>query len=369
MKIQSHVIPINTKNTPSTSKDSARVYYFSLIEHIQHILKNPTLSSYLYFGPGVFSKSCKELWEGDLWAKSPLFSLPNLVTMQVPFGGNFKDIIKVFIEEVQQLEQGFIMNVNGVLRYNANFECRSCKASKNELINNTFDIYSNGQYQQITNQEFKNISEQQTNLARLQMSSHYGLRLLPASKNVFSSAINRSSGYYQLQETLDKELNALIEEIENARFISDDLEANRLLASIMNIYSLYFSIEQAILNMKIRYYQNASYSIVKSNSDFQDVRFCVSEAVETTLSNDGQPVFRVVKGIIEYKWNDNQVYMFIYLEWLKFLNKFDDLLGCPIYHLQRACKNDFDRIYLISIVSKSPNTLFIHICKFKYSSL
>jgi hypothetical protein len=82
MKIQSHVIPINTKNTPSTTKDSKRVYYFSLIEHLQCILKNPFLSSQLYFGPGVFSKSCEELWEGDLWAESPLFGQSNLITAQ-----------------------------------------------------------------------------------------------------------------------------------------------------------------------------------------------------------------------------------------------------------------------------------------------
>ncbi|KAF0511010.1 Serine/threonine protein kinase [Gigaspora margarita] len=92
MKIQSQMILINTKNTPSMSKDSARVYYFSLIEHIQRILKNLTLSSHLYFGPGVFSKSCEELWEGDLWAESPLFSLPNLVTMQNSF--NCDDFVK-----------------------------------------------------------------------------------------------------------------------------------------------------------------------------------------------------------------------------------------------------------------------------------
>ncbi|CAG8804875.1 18827_t:CDS:2, partial [Gigaspora rosea] len=51
IKIQSHMVPINTKNTPSTSKDSTRAYYFSLIEHIQRILNNPSLSSHLYFGP------------------------------------------------------------------------------------------------------------------------------------------------------------------------------------------------------------------------------------------------------------------------------------------------------------------------------
>ncbi|CAG8639348.1 5431_t:CDS:2, partial [Ambispora leptoticha] len=385
-----HMIPINTKNTPSTSKDSNRVYYFSLIEHIQRMLKNPSISSHLYFGPGILSKSCEELWEGDLWAESPLFGQSNLITMQgsfncgdfvkyysvtktvevgrirsfvivdkkvmtriqrlfsydqipqylhskknipcspkerylveeselfiidpsslicylnvwlqdqpappivdffvtkilyyyngrwkfrpiklrhqhpserisvkppadlnmpifkfyldlyyddfgtfrntyhslggvylqignmprqlrkqlrnhfiiglVPFGGNLKDFIKIFIKEVHQLEQGFVMNVNGVdcwisgglamvtadlpqgndiagvLRHNANLGCRSCKASKNELTNISFDIYSNGRYHQITNQEFEIINAQQTKSARLQTCSQYGLRPSP----------------------------------------------------------------------------------------------------------------------------------------------------------------------------------------------
>ncbi|CAG8780989.1 10256_t:CDS:2, partial [Gigaspora rosea] len=85
------------------------------------------------------------------------------------------------------------------------------------------------------------------------------------------------------------------QKIESAGFVTDDLETNGLLESII---------------------------------------FCVGEAVETTLSNDGQPVFGIVKGIIEHKWNNDQICVFIYLEWLKYLNKFDDLLGCPIYCLQ-----------------------------------
>ena len=89
MKIQSHIIPINTKNTPSTTKDTKRVYYFSLIEHLQRILKNPSLNSQLYFGPGIFSKSCEELWEGDLWAESPLFGQSNLITVK---GINFHSL-------------------------------------------------------------------------------------------------------------------------------------------------------------------------------------------------------------------------------------------------------------------------------------
>ncbi|KAF0461081.1 Serine/threonine protein kinase [Gigaspora margarita] len=86
----------------------------------------------------------------------------------VPFGEKLEDFIKVFINEVHKLEQGFIMNVNGidcwitgglamvtadlpqgndiagVLRYNANLGCRTCKASKDKLTDVSFDIYANG---------------------------------------------------------------------------------------------------------------------------------------------------------------------------------------------------------------------------------
>ncbi|RIB09160.1 hypothetical protein C2G38_2044550 [Gigaspora rosea] len=157
------------------------------------------------------------------------------------------------------------------------------------------------------------------------------------------------------------------QKIESAGFISDNLETNGLLECIMRVYSSYFSIEQALLNMKIRYYQNVSYSIVESNGDYQDVRFCVGEAVETTLSDGGQPAFGIVKGIIGHKWNDDQDYIFIYLEWLEYLNKFDDLLDCPIYRLQNANNNSWDRIHPISIVSRSPYIPFIHNCKSKCS--
>lgn len=121
----------------------------------------------------------------------------------VPFGGEFKDFIKDFIKEVQQLEQGFVMNINGidcwvsgrlamvtadlpqgndisgVLRHNANLGCRSCKASKNELTNITYDIYYNGRYHDITNQEYKIINEQSTNSAQAQLRSQYGLQSVP----------------------------------------------------------------------------------------------------------------------------------------------------------------------------------------------
>ncbi|CAG8575967.1 13934_t:CDS:1 [Funneliformis caledonium] len=156
--------------------------------------------------------------------------------------------------------------------------------------------------------------------------------------------------------------------IESAGFISTNLENNGLLESIMRVYSSYFSWEQALLKTKVNYYQSVSYSIVEPNGNYQHVKLCVGKAVETTLSADSQSAFGIIKGIIEYTWNDDQVYVFIYLDWLEDLKKRDNLLDCPIYHLQHTCNNSWDQIHPISIVSKSPNVPFIHYCKAGCSS-
>ncbi|CAG8502472.1 3095_t:CDS:2 [Dentiscutata erythropus] len=73
------------------------------------------------------------------------------------------------------------------------------------------------------------------------------------------------------------------DKIESSRFISTDLETNELFESIMHAYSSYFSIDQSLLKTKIKYYQNVSFSIIKSNGDNQYVKFRVGKVVETTL--------------------------------------------------------------------------------------
>ncbi|CAG8733912.1 16754_t:CDS:2, partial [Racocetra persica] len=75
--------------------------------------------------------------------------------------------------------------------------------------------------------------------------------------------------YSQLQKLLDKELNALIE------------------------------VKQLLLNTRIKYYQNISYSIIESNSNYQYVKFCVDEVVKTVLSNNEKSAFRIIKEIIK----------------------------------------------------------------------
>ncbi|CAG8684401.1 16003_t:CDS:2 [Dentiscutata erythropus] len=112
MQIQSHKVPINTRNTPSITKNFTKVYYFSLIKYLQCILKNLIISSYLYFGPRILSDSCEELWEGNLWAEMPLFGQSNITTSR----GSFKsgDFIQYHSREILQHSriQSFVIKDN-----------------------------------------------------------------------------------------------------------------------------------------------------------------------------------------------------------------------------------------------------------------
>ncbi|CAG8846921.1 2586_t:CDS:2, partial [Gigaspora margarita] len=205
------------------------------------------------------------------------------------------------------------------------------------------------QFYQITTLEFQNINKQSTNMTRSQLCSQYGLQLLPGpldsilynryqhtSQDIYHAIAgkfidvnnfsihtsqdydqdnfpdNNSFSHFNCSEIkLRTRWNKY--EIESARFIFADFRTNRFLENIMRAYSSYFSLEQALLNTKISYHQNVSYFITESNSDYQHVKFGIVKIVETTLPNKQQSEFGVIKGIIKHIWNNNQTYVFIYL--------------------------------------------------------
>jgi hypothetical protein len=118
----------------------------------------------------------------------------------VPFGANIRDFIKPFLEEIRQLEHGFMMIINnkkywlmgglgivtadlpqgndiaGILRHNAKYGCRSCYATKGDLTNISFDTILNSRYHQITDLQFREIQELNSNIARIQQGTKFGLR-------------------------------------------------------------------------------------------------------------------------------------------------------------------------------------------------
>ena len=64
--IKSHNVKLSSKDTPSTSKKSKEVYFFSVKDHIKRLLSNPKLRDHLYFGEGIETISKSKFWHGEL---------------------------------------------------------------------------------------------------------------------------------------------------------------------------------------------------------------------------------------------------------------------------------------------------------------
>ena len=66
MTLNSHNIATNLMDIPSTSTSFKEGYTFSILDHIQRILNNPSIYPKLYFGPGVEIPERLELWHGQI---------------------------------------------------------------------------------------------------------------------------------------------------------------------------------------------------------------------------------------------------------------------------------------------------------------
>jgi len=79
LPIKSHSVGIDSKQTPSTAKPLKDAYYFSVLDHIKMVLKNPSLKNEMYFGPGIETTNKTEFWHGTLWQESPLFECEKIL--------------------------------------------------------------------------------------------------------------------------------------------------------------------------------------------------------------------------------------------------------------------------------------------------
>ena len=101
----------------------------------------------------------------------------------VPFGGEFEDVIKPFVNDIKKLQNGIIMKIGeeevwvtgglgvvtadlpqgndlaGVLRHNANYGCRTCEIFKDDLTILDFDIKKYGRYHHLTNNYFDHLQQ------------------------------------------------------------------------------------------------------------------------------------------------------------------------------------------------------------------
>ena len=54
-------------------------YIFSIKEHLHHVLNNLGLMKKMHFNYGIEARVKSELWHGETWHKSPLYSNTNII--------------------------------------------------------------------------------------------------------------------------------------------------------------------------------------------------------------------------------------------------------------------------------------------------
>jgi len=155
-----------------------------------------------------------------------------------------------------------------------------------------------------------------------------------------------------------------LHDIEAAGFVSSDLHKNGLLGDIMQVYSSYYSMNQALLSTRIHFYSSASYTFQEESDDYQEIKVCVGDVVEIALV-DEESGFASVKAIFKHHGNDEQDYVFIYIDWFEDISRQDELLSCPIYRLQKDTNHSWCRIHPISTVKHTSEVSFVHYCNSK----
>jgi hypothetical protein len=153
-----------------------------------------------------------------------------------------------------------------------------------------------------------------------------------------------------------------LQDVEAAGFVSFNLHQNGLLGDIMQVYSSYYSMDQALLSTRIHFYGSAFYTFQEDDGDYQEIKIYVGDVVEIGLE-EGKNGFASVKAILRHRGNDGNDYVFIFVYWFEDISKQDTLLLCPIYQLQSDTNNSWYCIHPISTVKKSTSKAsFVHSC-------
>ncbi|CAG8548439.1 21840_t:CDS:2, partial [Gigaspora rosea] len=72
------------------------------------------------------------------------------------------------------------------------------------------------------------------------------------------------------------------------------------------------------------------------------------------IKEEEEEFYAIIRAIFTHKYNDGLIYAFIWIDWLKNIERTDALLRCPIYERQRESDTRWHRIYPISILNDIP---------------
>jgi hypothetical protein len=126
-------------------------------------------------------------------------------------------------------------------------------------------------------------------------------------------------------------------------------------------YGEYMKQFEYIITRYIKLYQYIQYTILDENSEFYaQVKLHIGDVV--MIKEEDDELYAIVKMIFTHKYNDGNIYAFIWIDWLKDIKRIDSLLRCPIFEKQKELDIRWYHIYPISVINDISKVHFLHAC-------
>ena len=147
-------------------------------------------------------------------------------------------------------------------------------------------------------------------------------------------------------------------------FLKDNVILN---TDLFAAYNHYMDQCQYIRRWSIKHYWYMRYTLLDDNGEFYaHIKLHIGDVV--IIKEEEDESYVIIKAIFTHKYNNDSVYAFVWIDWLKNTERTDSLLRCPIFERQRESDTRWHRIYPISILNEIPKVHFVHACRPSYSA-
>ncbi|CAG8725213.1 33868_t:CDS:2, partial [Gigaspora margarita] len=118
-------------------------------------------------------------------------------------------------------------------------------------------------------------------------------------------------------------------------------------------YAEYMQQRKYIKIHTIKLYQYIRYMLLNDNREFYaHIKLHIDDVV--IIKEEKEESYAIIRAIFTHKYNDGLIYTFVWIDWLKNIERTDALLECPIYERQGESDTRWYRIYPISILNDIP---------------
>ena len=90
--------------------------------------------------------------------------------------------------------------------------------------------------------------------------------------------------------------------------------------------------EAALINFSTSWYKSASYIIEEKNGILSKIHLHLGDFI-TIYEEDHEESYAIIKGIFQYKSNNDKYYAFIIIDWFEDSGIEHSVLKCPLYRL------------------------------------